>query len=138
VTDAGGAADGARVLAQMVAVGRTHKLRLNPSLLTLVRAMALLDGVLRGLDPARNLISDLRKEWVLSFGRRLSRGWRRAWGSVTTRLRRWRVLRSPAVWLLPWLMPLALPAPTALPALAPPAGSSPPPSISSSSSSSRS
>jgi ubiquinone biosynthesis protein len=138
VRDAAGAADGSKVLGQMVAVGRTHKLRLNPALLTLVRAMAILDGVLRGLDPARNLISDLRKEWMLSFARGIGRWWHRRLESVTTRLRRWRVLRSPAVWLLPWLMqlgpPLLLPAPPP----APPASSSPPPSISPSSSSSRS
>ncbi len=70
VADAGGKGDGARVLAQMVALGRTHKLRLSPSLLALVRALALLDGVLRGLDPARDLVADLRREWLLSFGRR--------------------------------------------------------------------
>jgi ubiquinone biosynthesis protein len=140
VRDAGGAADGSKVLGQMVAVGRTHKLRLNPSLLTLVRAMAILDGVLRGLDPARNLLSDMRKEWLLSFARRILRWWRRALGSVTTRLRRWRVLRSPAVWslmLLPWLVP-GPPAPPSLPLGGPRAGSSRPPSISASSSSFRS
>jgi len=91
VRDAGGRADGAAVLGQMVALGRNHKLQLHPSLLALVRAMALLDGVLRGLDPARNLLSDLRREWVYSFGRRMTRWWRRAFGSVSTRVRRWRI-----------------------------------------------
>jgi ubiquinone biosynthesis protein len=133
VADAGGQADGARVLAQMVALGRNHKLRLNPSLLALVRAMALLDGVLRGLDPARDLIADLRKEWLLSFGRRVSRWWRRAFGSVTTRFRRWRAPRSPVpLLLLPWMHLVSAQLPT------PRAGSSRPPSISPSSSSSRS
>jgi ubiquinone biosynthesis protein len=120
-----GQADGAKMLAQMVALGRNHKLRLSPSLLALVRAMALLDGVLRGLDPARNLVSDLRRELVLSLGRRMKRWWRRAFGSVTDVARRWRAPRSPApLHLLPWvhLMPTA---PPALPA----AGSSRPPSI---------
>ena len=64
----------------MVALGRTHKLRLSPSLLALVRALALLDGVLRGLDPARDLVADLRREWLLSFGRRVGRWWRRTLG----------------------------------------------------------
>jgi ubiquinone biosynthesis protein len=89
VNDAGGQADGARVLQQMVALGRTHKLRLQPSLLALIRALALLDGVLRGLDPARDLVADLRREWFWSFGRRLKQWWRRTlaalqWGGVTT------------------------------------------------------
>jgi ubiquinone biosynthesis protein len=88
VADASGQADGARVLQQMVALGRTHKLRMQPSLLALIRALALLDGVLRGLDPARNLVADLRREWLWSFGRRVKLWWRRAlasvrWGAVT-------------------------------------------------------
>jgi ubiquinone biosynthesis protein len=132
VRNAAGRSDGAKVLSQMVALGRNHKLTLHPSLLALVRAMALLDGVLRGLDPARNLLSDLRREWVYSFGRRISRWWLRAFGSVTTRFRRWR-LRSPApLLLMPWMHLAA----TQLPP--PAAGSSPPPPISGSSSSSRS
>ena len=84
VADAGGQADGARVLAQMVALGRTHQLRLQPSLLTLIRALALLDGVLRGLDPARDLVADLRREWLWSFGRRMTRWWRRTLGSLAS------------------------------------------------------
>jgi ubiquinone biosynthesis protein len=71
VADASGAGDGAKVLGQMVAVGRNHRLRLSPSLVALVRAMALLDGVLRGLDPARDLVADLRKELVASLLRKL-------------------------------------------------------------------
>jgi ubiquinone biosynthesis protein len=88
VADAGGAADGSKVLGQMVAVGRTHRLRLNPSLLTLVRAMAILDGVLRGLDPARNLIADLRKEWLLSAVRRVVGACRRGLLALRGRVRR--------------------------------------------------
>jgi ubiquinone biosynthesis protein len=108
VADAGGKGDGARVLGQMLALGRNHRLRLHPSLLALVRAMALLDGVLRGLDPARDLVSDLRREWLWSFGRRLTgrfgRVWRRAWGSVTNRVRRWKTPPSPAPLLItPWM-----------------------------------
>ncbi|MCU1279450.1 MAG: hypothetical protein JWM53_2996 [bacterium] len=99
VADAGGQADGARVLQQMVALGRTHKLRLQPSLLALIRALALLDGVLRGLDPARDLVADLRREWVWSFGRRVTRWWRRAIGSFTALARLWpsSELLAPAV-----------------------------------------
>lgn len=104
VADAGGKGDGARVLGQMVALGRTHKLRLHPSLLALVRALALLDGVLRGLDPARDLVRDLRKEWLLSFGRRVGRWWRRAFGSVGRLARRWRPPRPTAPLLM---LPLA-------------------------------
>jgi predicted unusual protein kinase regulating ubiquinone biosynthesis (AarF/ABC1/UbiB family) len=66
----------------MVALGRTHRLRMQPSLLALVRALALLDGVLRGLDPARDLVADLRREWLWSFGRRVTRWWKRALGRL--------------------------------------------------------
>ncbi|MGZ3428985.1 MAG: ABC1 kinase family protein [Polyangia bacterium] len=99
VADAGGQADGARVLQQMVALGRTHRLRLQPSLLALIRALALLDGVLRGLDPARDLVADLRREWVWSFGRRVTRWWRRALASLTSSMRQWpsSELLAPAV-----------------------------------------
>jgi ubiquinone biosynthesis protein len=120
VSDASGKGDGARVLGQMVALGRTHRLRLHPSLLALVRALALLDGVLRGLDPARNLVADLRREWVLSFGRRLTRWWKRALGSVTKMARRWRP-PQPNTPLL--MLPIAHLMPSRR------AGSSPPPSI---------
>jgi ubiquinone biosynthesis protein len=61
--------DGARVLGGMVGIGRNHRLKMAPSLVALVRALALLDGVLRGLDPARDLVSDLRKEMLLFFTR---------------------------------------------------------------------
>jgi ubiquinone biosynthesis protein len=89
VADAGGRADGARVLTQMVALGRTHKLKLQPSLVALIRTLALLDGVLRGLDPARDLVADLRREWLWSFGRRMTRWWRRALGSFASLARLW-------------------------------------------------
>ncbi|MDB4970599.1 MAG: hypothetical protein JWN44_6288 [Myxococcales bacterium] len=127
VDGASGKADGARVLQQMVALGRTHQLRLSPSLLALVRALALLDGVLRGLDPARDLVADLRREWVLSFGRRMGRWWRRAFGSVTDLARRWRAPQSPApLLLLPWMH--LMPVPAAPPPPPPRPSSSRPPS----------
>jgi predicted unusual protein kinase regulating ubiquinone biosynthesis (AarF/ABC1/UbiB family) len=125
VDDASGKADGARVLQQMVALGRTHQLRLSPSLLALVRALALLDGVLRGLDPARDLVADLRREWILSFGRRMRGWWRRAFGSVTDLARRWRAPQSPApLLLLPWMH--LIPAPETPPRPQPPGSSRPP------------
>jgi len=67
------AGTGARVLTQMVALGRRHRLRMEPALLALVRALALLDGVLRGLEPARDLLVDLRREVARSVLRRLRR-----------------------------------------------------------------
>jgi ubiquinone biosynthesis protein len=73
LADAGGAGDGAKVLGQMVGIGRNHKLKMAPSLVALVRALALLDGVLRGLDPARDLVADLRRELILSLTRRVRR-----------------------------------------------------------------
>lgn len=85
VADAGGQADGARVMQQMIALGRTHRLRMQPSLVALVRALALLDGVLRGLDPARDLVADLRREWLWSFGRRLRHWWRGTFSSLRAR-----------------------------------------------------
>ena len=85
VADAGGHGDGARVLGQMVALGRTHSLRLSPSLLALVRALALLDGVLRGLDPARDLVADLRREWLCRSAAASTRWWRRALGRLRDR-----------------------------------------------------
>lgn len=63
------AGDGARMLAGMVGIGRTHRLKMAPPLVALVRALALLDGVLRGLDPARDLVADLRRELLLFFTR---------------------------------------------------------------------
>jgi ubiquinone biosynthesis protein len=108
VASAGGQGDGARVLGQMIALGRSHQLRMHPSLVSLVRALALLDGVLRGLDPARDLVADLRKEWLWSFARRARARagnlWRRALSSVRTKLSRWKAPPSPApLMLLPWL-----------------------------------
>lgn len=73
--------EGAKVLGQMVAVGRSHRLRMQPQLVALVRALALLDGVVRGLDPARDLVADLRRELMLSVARRA----RRAFGGVLSR-----------------------------------------------------
>jgi ubiquinone biosynthesis protein len=73
VTEELGEGAGAEVLGSMIAIGRTHRLRMAPALVALVRALALLDGVLRNLDPARDLLHDLRREVMLSFGRRMAR-----------------------------------------------------------------
>jgi ubiquinone biosynthesis protein len=103
VDGASGRADGAEVLGQMVSLGQRHHLRLPPSLLALVRALALLDGVLRSLDPARDLVAELRKEWLLSALRRI---WKRTFGSVTTWARKWHPPDSPAPLLMLPLLPL--------------------------------
>jgi ubiquinone biosynthesis protein len=62
---------GARILSRMVAIGRTYRLRMPPTLVALVRALALLDGVLRNLDPGRDVVGDLRREFVIAMFRRL-------------------------------------------------------------------
>jgi ubiquinone biosynthesis protein len=85
IAGASGRGTGAEVLGKMVAVGRNHHLRLSPSLVALVRALALLDGVLRGLDPARDLVADLRREWLISAARRL----RRSLGGAASALTFW-------------------------------------------------
>jgi ubiquinone biosynthesis protein len=69
LAEATGRGDGARMLGQMVGIGRTHRLKMAPSLVALVRALALLDGVLRGLDPARDLVADLRRELLFALTR---------------------------------------------------------------------
>jgi ubiquinone biosynthesis protein len=63
--------DGAKVLTRMVAIGRTYRLKMPPTLVALVRALALLDGVLRMLDPVKDVVRDLRREFVLSLVRRV-------------------------------------------------------------------
>ena len=77
----------------MVTLSRSHKLRLHPSLLALVRALALLDGVLRGLDPARDLVADLRGVALLVRAAR-PRWWRGALGSFASLARMWPTLRA--------------------------------------------
>jgi ubiquinone biosynthesis protein len=72
---------GGIVLGQMFAMSRQHSLRLPPPLLALMRAMAILDGVLRGLDPSKDLVRDVRREVAWAAVRSLKRG-------VTSSLRR--------------------------------------------------
>jgi hypothetical protein len=55
-----------------------------PTLVALVRALALLDGVLRSLDPARDAVRDLRREFVVAIGHRML--WPLRW--LRKRLRR--------------------------------------------------
>jgi ubiquinone biosynthesis protein len=62
---------GAAVIEQMFVMSRLHGLRLPPPLLALLRAIAILDGVLRDLDPGSDLIRDLRREFIWALGRRL-------------------------------------------------------------------
>jgi len=64
VDDTAKGADGAKLMGQMVAISRTHHLRMPPALLGLSRALAILDGVLRSLDPAADMIADVRREMV--------------------------------------------------------------------------
>jgi predicted unusual protein kinase regulating ubiquinone biosynthesis (AarF/ABC1/UbiB family) len=73
IAEAGANATGAKLIGDMVSIGRRHRLRLEPKLVALVRALALLDGVLRGLDPARDLVADLRREAVAMLLRRVRR-----------------------------------------------------------------
>lgn len=65
-----GRGDGPRVIEQVLAISRAHRLRLPPALLSLARMLALLDGVLRGLAPERDAVADLRREFVWAIGRR--------------------------------------------------------------------
>jgi ubiquinone biosynthesis protein len=65
---------GSATIARMLSVSRTHALRLPAALLALMRALAILDGVVRGLDPSRDLLSDLRRELAWSALRRLRYG----------------------------------------------------------------
>lgn len=53
---------GSAMIGQMLSVSRTHALHLPGPLLALMRALAILDGVVRGLDPAGDLVRDLRRE----------------------------------------------------------------------------
>jgi ubiquinone biosynthesis protein len=65
--------DGAGVIDQMFSMSRAHGLRLPPSMLALMRAIAILDGVLRSLDPSSDILSDLRREFLWALLRRLGR-----------------------------------------------------------------
>src|SRR5206468_1590271 len=69
VDDTSRGANGAQLVGQMVAISRTHALRMPPALLGLTRALAILDGVLRGLDPAANIVADVRRELVPAIAR---------------------------------------------------------------------
>jgi ubiquinone biosynthesis protein len=66
-----GKGKGALILQQMVAIGREYRLSVPPALLSLVRTLATLDGVVRYLDPHGDLIADLRGEFVRSTLRRM-------------------------------------------------------------------
>jgi ubiquinone biosynthesis protein len=56
------AGQGSAVIGQMLSVSRTHALHLPGPLLALMRALAILDGVVRKLEPSRDLLHDLRRE----------------------------------------------------------------------------
>ena len=78
----GASQGGAMVLGQMFAMSRVHALRMPPALLALMRALAILDGVLRGLDPSGDLVRDVRREVAWAAVRRV----RRAVGSKVKRV----------------------------------------------------
>ncbi|HEX6244044.1 MAG TPA: AarF/UbiB family protein, partial [Polyangiales bacterium] len=79
---AGSGPGGSALIGRMLDMSRTHALRLPASLLALMRALAILDGVLRGLDPARDLVRDLRFELAWA-------GLRRLRNTLESPLRRW-------------------------------------------------
>jgi ubiquinone biosynthesis protein len=62
---------GSAVIGQMLSVSRAHALRLPGPLLALMRALAILDGVVRKLDPAADLVRDLRREVAWAALRRV-------------------------------------------------------------------
>jgi ubiquinone biosynthesis protein len=57
---------GAGMFGQLMAMSRVHGLRLPAALLAFMRALAILDGVLRGLDPAADVVRELRRELAWS------------------------------------------------------------------------
>lgn len=63
----------AGMLGQLMTMSRVHRLHLPAALLSLMRMLAILDGVLRGLDPAGDVVRDLRRELVRAFARQLPR-----------------------------------------------------------------
>lgn len=90
---AGSGPAGGALIGRMLDMSRTHALRLPAPLLALMRALAILDGVLRGLDPARDLVRDLRRELAWA-------GLRRLRSAIESPFRRWgervaRLLRGP-------------------------------------------
>jgi ubiquinone biosynthesis protein len=83
---------GGALVGQMLSVSRVHALRLPPALLALMRALAILDGVLRELDPESDLVRDLRREVAWATARRLGHNlrapWLRMWNGSARYLRR--------------------------------------------------
>jgi ubiquinone biosynthesis protein len=69
--DATSSGQGTRIIELVFAMARAHGLRLPPSLLALMRTIAILDGVLRSLDPVRDIVKDLRREFLWASARRL-------------------------------------------------------------------
>jgi ubiquinone biosynthesis protein len=90
------AGQGSALVGQMLGMSCAHALRLPAPLLTLMRSLAILDGVLRGLDPRADLVRDLRHELAWSSLRRLqhaahsplSRWWQRGVERVRALLER--------------------------------------------------
>jgi ubiquinone biosynthesis protein len=59
---ASGKATGADLVGRFLAISRTHALAMPAPLLVLMRAIAILDGVLRAVTPSANVVMDLRWE----------------------------------------------------------------------------
>ena len=64
---------GAGMIGQWLTMSRVHGLRLPAALLAFMRALAILDGVLRGLDPAADVLRDLRRELAFASVRHARR-----------------------------------------------------------------
>lgn len=79
-----GGAQGSVLVGKMLSMSRSHALRLPASLLALMRTLAILDGVLRSLDPARDLVRDLRREIAWAAGRNLRRQVRQGLSGLLT------------------------------------------------------
>jgi ubiquinone biosynthesis protein len=77
---------GARIIDLVFAMARAHGLRLPPALLALMRAIAILDGVLRSLDPVGDIVKDLRREFLWSSARQLLQTATRPWRWTHARL----------------------------------------------------
>jgi ubiquinone biosynthesis protein len=65
--------DAGRLIGHLFALSFQHQLRLPAALVALVRALALVDGVLRSLAPGRPILADLRRELFYALGRRIER-----------------------------------------------------------------
>jgi ubiquinone biosynthesis protein len=89
-----------RIVDQMFAMSRAHGLRLPPALFALMRATALLDGVLRSLAPGRDVVRDLRREFLWATMRcsmrTLSQPWHWLRSCLHGAMKTWQIVRPNA------------------------------------------